>query len=316
MFNGRITDAGAALIAQWATGSALTITGAAAGDGRSTNLAVMTNLTHRMQTAAITRYKVENNAVTMKLSIGAAESAYTMTQMGIFGKIGNGTETLIAVYQDDIGVEIPSQSLSADFSFTLYAVISASGSGTLNVTIDSGSALTQDDLAAELVNYAKKDVATATKNGLMSAADKTFMTSIKNAGHLADVSASGTLRTFDTATASMVDTGVKVRGEDGVSPTISFEKSGNNIVITVDDADGSHTYTVSVGSITGVSVNGTSISSSGNANIPAASETVYGATKLGTTADTAAKGNHSHGYDAIEGAPGFRLDGTDLYITL
>lgn len=81
------------------------------------------------------------------------------------------------------------------------------------------------------------------------------------------------LRLFDNSTARQ---SIKIIGDGATTVT-----SDANGVITISSTD-----TQSAGTITGVSANGTSIATSGVANIPAASTSKYGVTKLSNSTNS------------------------------
>ena len=124
--NSVITTAGMAILNQWAGGGTLTIDGAQAGSGTVTaaNLPSQTALVNVVQEPPISKYTAGSDKMEFSVQFGPANSQYTMKQVGIWGHIGSGNSTLIAIYQDETGVTIPAQNDIPDFVYMLHAVIS------------------------------------------------------------------------------------------------------------------------------------------------------------------------------------------------
>ncbi len=139
--NAVITNAGRAIMEQWAAGSALTITAAYGGTGTVDASAMRTQskLVNAQQTLTLKSYTRSDDGVTYKISFDAPSTAYTCTQIGVFGRIGTGATTLIALYQDETGIQIPSKTEMPNFSYTFYAIVAAdNGTGTLTVETNPG----------------------------------------------------------------------------------------------------------------------------------------------------------------------------------
>ena len=146
--NSVITTAGMAILNQWAGGGTLTIDGAQAGSGTVTaaNLPSQTALVNVVQEPPISKYTAGSDKMEFSVQFGPANSQYTMKQVGIWGHIGSGNSTLIAIYQDETGVTIPAQNDIPDFVYTLHAVISIGAANTLTVTVDQSAAATMEDI--------------------------------------------------------------------------------------------------------------------------------------------------------------------------
>lgn len=140
---GVITNAGNALLAQWAGGSeTLYILGATAGSGyvSEVNMRTQTALQAEEDNASIIKNVASgDNARRMTVRIGPATgSAYTAHEVGIWAKLGaNGLRTLLALHQDSgSGIDVPAASSSPEFAFDLICPIVVSNDGSLSVTID------------------------------------------------------------------------------------------------------------------------------------------------------------------------------------
>lgn len=174
-WTGVVTDAGMALLAQWSGGGhTLTLTKANVGSGTvdAEDLHAATNISSYQANASIVNAKDVGSGMKFKLQVGPSSgSAYTAHQIGIWGKLDSGAETLISIHQDsDTGVSVPAASTSADFAFVLYVTLAISNSEDLTVTLDSAAYVSQSDLNDAV--DALEAVATSSANGMMSATDK------------------------------------------------------------------------------------------------------------------------------------------------
>ena len=155
-WKGVITDAGKALLAQWAAGSqTLTIDGADVGSGVTAEEALhsATALSSRKDRAQIVSSKGVTGGTQFKILVGPAASvAYTAREIGIWAHLGSGSSVLLALHQDADGggVGIPTADVSPSFAFALYVVHSFSNDGTLEVTIDTSAYVTASDLEEAL----------------------------------------------------------------------------------------------------------------------------------------------------------------------
>lgn len=151
--NTTITDAGSNLLAAWVTGTTLHLTRAAGGTGLSDNLYSMTALTNEKQAMSIISIERGTTAATVKLQItNSGETAFTMTQIGIFAAIDDGEEVLLAIYQDPAGVPIPAASTTQEFIYNFFATIVISNTGTLTLNIDSSAAVTMETMISYFAN--------------------------------------------------------------------------------------------------------------------------------------------------------------------
>lgn len=141
---GVITNAGNALLAQWAGGSeTLYITKATVGSGyvAEANMRTSTALQDEKDTAAIVENRsAGSNGRKFRVRVGPhLTAAYTAHEIGIWGKLGaSGTETLIMLTQDAVdGIAVPKKSDSPEFVFDINAVLSISNDGALTVNIST-----------------------------------------------------------------------------------------------------------------------------------------------------------------------------------
>lgn len=140
-WNGVITNAGAELLAQWASGDALAITKATAGTGTASgSLAEQTALTDQRQMASIVNNEAVDSGQKLTIQLTPAAVAYELNQYGIWGTLNGGAETLLAIFQNEQGVEIPGQSSGPDFLYTFYALLNFSSTGgDLTVKVDTST---------------------------------------------------------------------------------------------------------------------------------------------------------------------------------
>ena len=128
---GCITDAGAALLAQWVNGSTLQVTTCAAGQGtvEAINLRQQTALAEQKQTGNIAAQSELEQGRRFQLEFGANGTAYTLNQIGLWGKLDGGAQTLLAIFQTEDGVSIPAQTENPDFLYTFFASLAYGRSG-------------------------------------------------------------------------------------------------------------------------------------------------------------------------------------------
>lgn len=171
-----VTNAGKALLQQWAGGGTLTIDGAKAGAGAVSqlNLINQTAVTQEKQTLSIISARQVEGGTQFHVQITAPDAGYTAKQIGIYGHLGSGDSTLIALYQDESGITVPSKAEMPDFVYAFYATIQVSNTGTLSVTLDSSALVTQATLNAAVAKAGdmKKSVYDADGDGVVDNAQK------------------------------------------------------------------------------------------------------------------------------------------------
>lgn len=171
-----VTNAGKALLQQWAGGGTLTIDGAKAGAGAVSqlNLINQTAVTQEKQTLSIISAKQVEGGTQFHVQITAPDAGYTAKQIGIYGHLDGGDSTLIALYQDESGITVPSKAEMPDFVYAFYATIQASNTGTLSVTLDASALVTQATLSAAVAKAGdmKKSIYDADDDGVVDNAKK------------------------------------------------------------------------------------------------------------------------------------------------
>lgn len=148
---GVITNNGNDLLTRWVEGKNLTITRAAAGQGRVDPTAMMgqTALVNEKQTASIVSNEAVDKGQRIKLQVTAQGAAgYSLNQFGVWAKLGDEAEKMIALFQTDtdIGIEIPSKTEMPDFVYTFYGILAFSNQGELTVNIDAAAVVTAESM--------------------------------------------------------------------------------------------------------------------------------------------------------------------------
>ena len=153
---GVITNAGAALLAQWTAGDhSLTIDKATVGSGvRSVvNLRTATALAQEEADGSIVSAKPVTGGTQFRIRVSpAAVTAYTAHEIGIWGHLDDDESlTLIAIHQDaDTGVEVPTAASMPSFQFDLYCLHAIGNEGELNITLTEEVYPTVDEMDAAI----------------------------------------------------------------------------------------------------------------------------------------------------------------------
>ena len=156
-WNGVITNAGNSLLNEWVNEKTLNFDSAAAGQGTVAAAAMMaqTALVNEKQTASLLGGERVSSGVRLKLRIAAPNTAYTLNQFRVSASVDGGASAMIALFQLEQGVPIPSKTESPDFVYTFYALISCSNTGTWTVTVDTSACVTQSDMSAAITEAVK-----------------------------------------------------------------------------------------------------------------------------------------------------------------
>lgn len=156
-WNGVITNAGNSLLNEWVNEKALNFDSAAAGQGTVAAAAMMaqTALVNEKQTASLLGGERVSSGIRLKLRIAAPNTAYTLNQFRVSASVDGGASAMIALFQLEQGVPIPSKTESPDFVYTFYALISCSNTGTWTVTVNTSACVTQSDMSAAITEAVK-----------------------------------------------------------------------------------------------------------------------------------------------------------------
>lgn len=151
---GTITNAGSSLISQLPGGlHTLTLTRASIGTGTmpEINLRAAVALTNEKTDAAIYKQKSVSDGIVLTVRAEAVSSligAFTGNQMGVWGKLDNGAETLIAIAQNSSGIDIPLETVSPEFAYDLMIPIATSNQESITVNLTTSVFVSAADLDA------------------------------------------------------------------------------------------------------------------------------------------------------------------------
>ena len=259
-----VTNAGKALLQQWAGGGTLTIDGARSGAGAVSqlNLINQTAVTQEKQTLSIISAKQVEGGTQFHVQITAPDAGYTAKQIGIYGHLDGGDSTLIALYQDESGITVPSKAEMPDFVYAFYATIQVGNTGTLSVTLDTSALVTQATLNAAVAKAGdmKKSVYDADNDGVVDNAKKLDG---KTAAQFAAAQHSHEIANVN---------GLQSALDGKINTTYTLSITGNAIVLTPSSGDAQQI------------------------TIPIATASALGLVKIGTGLAIAADGTISNAY--------------------
>ena len=154
-WQGVVTNQGAALLAQYATGEhTLTIDGATVGSGitEMANLRIATALAHQEDTASILSKDAITDGTVYNVQVHACTAGrYQAHEVGLWAHLDNGQSVLLALHQDaDGGIDVPQASVNPNFSFLLRISIAISNDGTVTVNVDTTAFITNGYLEDRL----------------------------------------------------------------------------------------------------------------------------------------------------------------------
>ena len=149
-----VTNAGKELLAQWLSGGALRIDGAAAGEGTVAASLLMgqSALVNKKQNMSVIRSEKIDGGMRFQLQLTSegVSKTYTANQIGIWASLNGGQSKLIALYQDATGNSVPTHDEMPDFVFTFWATLQMSNTGELVANIDSSAIVTRSDFNAHV----------------------------------------------------------------------------------------------------------------------------------------------------------------------
>lgn len=134
------TTAGAALLSESISGGALTITRAVSGTGIvDTDLPEETTVSgdiHELTILAIDTV-ADNGQTARKVSIQitGADSTYIMHQIGVYGRLDGGSETLLFLMQDERGIEVPAAGTNSEFEIEVSVLLAISDKAQIDITL-------------------------------------------------------------------------------------------------------------------------------------------------------------------------------------
>ena len=250
MWTGVVTNAGIALLAQWAAGGSLEIDGASAGTGTVPTAQLMscTNVSGESHALSIIGYKTIEQGIKYLVQFTAAATAYVAMQVGIWARLNDGARTLIAIYQADSnsGISVPSVSELRDFAFTFGATVMMDNTGDLTVNIDESAWVThrtmQEYLAlkldkANVYNGLDKSEAGYALDARQGAALKALIDRTIMIGETTTIAAGTTTKTLNGLTADhrVCFWGFSSGGENDPPADITVTTAANSYTITVSN---------------------------------------------------------------------------------
>lgn len=163
---GVITNGGNDLLNEWVSERALRFDSAAAGSGTVAVASMMaqTALAAQKQEASIIGADKVDGGVRLKLRVSAHETGYTLNQYGVWASLTGGDSILVALFQHEQGIQVPSKNESPDFVYTFYALIGCSNTGTWTVNIDTSAVVSgaeMDRAIAEATNGLQPKITTS-----------------------------------------------------------------------------------------------------------------------------------------------------------
>ena len=164
---GVITNAGAALLAEWVQGSVLSIDSAEAGTGTYAEATLMgrTALADYKQAASIVSKQSITNGYKVKIQVTAPTVAYTLNQFGLKASVNNGTPVLLAIFQNEDGIAIPSLTDAPDFVYSFYAILPIGNENDMSITIDTSALVSRDTLDEAIADLTTAIRTKLTANG-------------------------------------------------------------------------------------------------------------------------------------------------------
>lgn len=163
---GVITNGGNDLLNEWVSERELRFDSAAAGSGTVAVASMMaqTALAAQKQEASIIGADKVDGGVRLKLRISAHETGYILNQYGVWASLTGGDSILVALFQHEQGIQVPSKNESPDFVYTFYALIGCSNTGTWTVNIDTSAVVSgaeMDRAIAEATNGLQPKITTS-----------------------------------------------------------------------------------------------------------------------------------------------------------
>ena len=149
-WTGVTTNAGVRLMAGWTSGTTLNIDKAVAGEGCApiVSLLAQTALVKEKQEISIVSSKIENDARKIKVQIQSGEEGYLLNQIGLFASVDGGEQVLLALFQNERGIDIPSFAESPDFLYTFYCLLTVSNEGDFSITVNPSALVSYETMEA------------------------------------------------------------------------------------------------------------------------------------------------------------------------
>lgn len=151
-WNAVITNGGKNLLASWIDGTTLRFDKAACGTGTAPLAALIaqTALVSQKQVVSLVGSEKTADGIKLKVQIVAPSVGYNLNQIGIWCKIGNGAPVMVAIFQRDDAVSIPSKTETPDFIYNFFGTLAVSNAGAFTVNIDTSAVVSRDEFATAI----------------------------------------------------------------------------------------------------------------------------------------------------------------------
>ena len=147
---GVVTDVGAQLLGQYRVpGTTLYITKVETGKGivPEVDMRAATALDDPVDEGEVTTASPMQAGTQFRLSIGAYTSAYVLKEVGIFAKVDDGDEVLLALLQNSEGVSIAAYGDFPDFVYRLSVPMPISNTDNISFTVDPNAYVSYSEFA-------------------------------------------------------------------------------------------------------------------------------------------------------------------------
>lgn len=143
------------MLAEWMGAVTLNIDEAVAGTGTvpEASLLAQTALANQKQEVSIVSSKRVDKGWKVKVQVVAPYAGYTLNQIGVKGHLEDGASVLLALFQNEDGIPIPSNSESPDFVYSFYGILSISNTGKLAISVDTSALVSTSTLQEALTEY-------------------------------------------------------------------------------------------------------------------------------------------------------------------
>ena len=153
-WDGKVTNVGLSLLEQWGTGSqTLHIDKVTIGTGTvpSASMIASTTVAGEIGETPITGSSVVTGGIQYQVQVQPQTAAYTLHQIGVWGHLGDsGTATLIAVFQEEDGINIPAEADEPGYALTVYCTVAMINTGSITINLSGGAYATLDMMNAAL----------------------------------------------------------------------------------------------------------------------------------------------------------------------
>lgn len=157
--NAAITDAGVDMLNDLLAGRRLTVTNAYGGTEAAKDpagLQAQTDVLGERTLLSLLDVEDVEDGKTVKIQISntGVEEDFTLHQIGVFARLDEKPEQLLAVFQDERGVEVPSQASSPSFLLEFYGFLAITNGVKISVDLSgSGAVVTPQYLAGVMERH-------------------------------------------------------------------------------------------------------------------------------------------------------------------